>query len=502
MKPTRCAFGLPEVKILGYILNANGIQTDPDKVAAIANLQQPTTVKEVRSMLGRCNYYRTSLPNYAKVAEPLIELTRKQVRFTWNDERQEAFDKLKQLLISSHVMAPPDIQKPYKLYTDACDYAIGGILVQDSDDGVEKVIQYVSHTLSPTQRKWATIEKEAYAVVYCIDKLKPYLYGAQFNVYTNHKPLLSLFTKSMNNTTIQRREVTLAESAATISYRPGKRQVRADMLSRIKHDIDNDIAIIDTDEPFDPDTLPDDDHVTDTLPLIHDGLNLQTVANDQRKEFPELWQRGKEEDDEDYDILNGVLYSAKPPNLTAPLYPQLVLPTDYREAVIDRAHRECGHLALWKTIRRITEAYVWTGLRRDVRLQLRHCAVCMTHNRHFQRHTMGEMPTASYPIQIVAVDLIGPLVESPLGNKYILTAVDFCTGWAEAFPIPSKYNENVWNAFTNGFISRHGCPEDLISDLGSEFTALEFERYLEQLGIEHRTTTPVHPRPPPVKRED
>ena len=76
-------------------------------------------------------------------------------------------------------------------------------MVQDSDNGVEKVIQYVSHTLSTTQRKWATIEKEVYAVVYCINKLKPYLYGVQFNVYTDHKPLLSLFTKSMNNTTIQ-----------------------------------------------------------------------------------------------------------------------------------------------------------------------------------------------------------------------------------------------------------------------------------------------------------
>ena len=85
----------------------------------------------------------------------------------------------------------------------------------------------------------------------------------------------------------------------------------------------------------------------------------------------------------------------------------------------------------------------------------------MTHNRHFQRHTMGEMPIASYPIQIVAVDLIGPLVESPLGNKYILAAVDFCTGWAEAYPISSKFNENIWNAFTNGFVSRHGCPEVL-----------------------------------------
>ena len=96
------------------------------------------------------------------------------------------------------------------------------------------MIQHVSHTLSTTQRKWATIEKEAYEVVYCIDKLKPYLYGAQFNVCTDHKLLLSLFTKSINNTKIQRWGVMLAEFRATISYRPWKRQVRADMLSRIK----------------------------------------------------------------------------------------------------------------------------------------------------------------------------------------------------------------------------------------------------------------------------
>ena len=120
LKPTKCAFGLPEVKLLGYVLNADGIKTDPDKVAVIANLLPPTTVKETRSFLGRYNYYRNSLPNYATVAEPLIALTRRNVRFTWDDHKQTAFDELKRLLTSSHVMAAPDLNRPYKLYTDAC----------------------------------------------------------------------------------------------------------------------------------------------------------------------------------------------------------------------------------------------------------------------------------------------------------------------------------------------------------------------------------------------
>ena len=70
---------------------------------------------------------------------------------------------------------------------------------------------------------------------------------------------------------------------------------------------------------------------------------------------------------------------------------------------------------------------MWIGLRKDVRAQLRNCAVCLTNNRHFQNHAMGDMPIASYPIQIIGADLIGPLVESPTGNRYILTIIDFCT---------------------------------------------------------------------------
>ena len=168
LKPTKWAFGLPEVKLLGYVLNADGIKTDPDKVDVITKQKPPTTVKDVRSMLGMCNYYRNSLPNYATVAEPLIVLTRQNVRFSWDDDKQAALDELKLLLTSSYVMAAPDMNRPYRLYTDACHYAIGGILVQESDDGLEKIIQYVSHTLSNTQRKWATIEKEAYMPLYSV----------------------------------------------------------------------------------------------------------------------------------------------------------------------------------------------------------------------------------------------------------------------------------------------------------------------------------------------
>ena len=124
--------------------------------------------------------------------------------------------------------------------------------------------------MSNTQRKWATIEKEAYAVVFCIEKLRAYLFGSQFHVYTNQKPLLSLYTKALNNTKIQRWGIFLAEFGAAISYRSGRHNIRADVLSRIKHTANNNVAVIDTEDIFDPKLMTNDDDITDILPVLTD----------------------------------------------------------------------------------------------------------------------------------------------------------------------------------------------------------------------------------------
>ena len=133
-------------------------------------------------------------------------------------------------------------------------------------------------------------------------------------------------------------------------------------------------------------------------------------------------------------------------------------------------------------------------MRKHVQQRLRQCALCLTHNRHPQRHPIGQMHFGSYPMEFVAADLIGPFTESHNGNTYILTIIDFCTVWAEAMPIPTKSNQAVWDAFSNGFICRHGVCRVLLTDHGAEFTALAFERYLSQIGIEHRMSTPAHPQ--------
>ena len=148
LKASKCNFGRHQVKLLGFILSEKGQAADPEKTKAISSLPPPRTVKQVRSFLGMTGYYRHCIPNYAKIANPLVQLTKKNRRFSWTQIHQTAFQSLKELLTSNYVMSHPDPQLPYKLYTDASDTCVGAILVQTKADGVEHVIQYVSHQLT------------------------------------------------------------------------------------------------------------------------------------------------------------------------------------------------------------------------------------------------------------------------------------------------------------------------------------------------------------------
>ena len=232
LKPSKCRYLCPVLPFLGHIISADGVRVCPDKVAAIANLEPPETVKLVRGFIGMCSYYRKFIPNMAEIAKPLVRLTKKSVKFEWTEECQEAFNLLKQKLATAPVLAFPNPEHRFVLYTDASAHSIGAILAQIDDEGTERVVQYASQKLTPTQERWSASERECYAIVRAVNRFRQYLLGSEFTLYTDHKPLSSLFIASMKNTRIQRWATTLSEYDIKIEHKPGG-QMRADFLSRI-----------------------------------------------------------------------------------------------------------------------------------------------------------------------------------------------------------------------------------------------------------------------------
>lgn len=485
LKRSKCTFGAREVELLGFVVSKDGIKPNPDKVKAIIDMASPTDIKGVRRIMGMAGYYRSCLPHFAHITEPLVRLTRKGQPFIWGEEQERALDQLKQLLTSNAVMAYPQIDKPYKLFTDASNHAVGAILVQEDDSGTERVIQYISHQLSGSQLRWSTVEKEAYALVYSLGKLRPYLYGAEFTVYTDHKPLTSLFTAQLNNTKIQRWAVLLAEFGAKVQYRKGANNIRADMLSRIRP---SEMATIDTDTWFDADVS----QPSERIPALLVDLDHATIGKEQQETMTTLFEEASNTES-DYEIHNGLLYSVRLPHKYAAAYPRLVAPPSMRAVIMEKAHIDVGHMSTYKTLERVREAYVWPKMRADIRLFCFKCPVCSVHTRQREHVEMGEMPIPAHPMQIISADITGPLAKTDNDNQYILNIIDHLSGWAESYALPDKTNENVWKCFRGDFFPRHGFPECLITDNGREFTARAFQAYLTGVGVKQITTTVYHP---------
>lgn len=235
LKPEKSSFLCREVRYLGHIINAEGVLTDPKKVEVINEFPIPQKMAEVQRFLGMTNYYRKYIPNFSKTARPLHNLTKKDTPFIWSEKCGKAFEELKKALINSPVLIFPDFTDTFYVTTDASNYAVGAVLSQGEipDD---RPIQYFSKTLGGAQLNYATIHKELLGIVLAIEQFRYYLYGKQFVVITDHRPLVALFKQSKLNSRLLRWKIQLAEYDFKIIHLPGKLNFVADCLSRIEFD--------------------------------------------------------------------------------------------------------------------------------------------------------------------------------------------------------------------------------------------------------------------------
>ena len=214
----------------GHVVSAAGIQTDPEKLRAV---KQFADVKGLRSFVGLVLYYRRFVPDFSKVAGPLRALTRKDVPFVWSSECQRSFDRLKELLTNAPVLCYPDFKRPFILETDASRCGLGAVLAQEQADGNVRPIAYASRSLQKHESNYGVTELEGLGVVWAVRHFRPYLYGHRCMVYTNHVALKSLLNTPQPSGKLARWGMALQEMDLTILHRSGKRNVNADVLSRL-----------------------------------------------------------------------------------------------------------------------------------------------------------------------------------------------------------------------------------------------------------------------------
>lgn len=231
LQTDKCNFLKKEILFLGHWITAEGILPDETKICAIKNFPVPKNPKEIKMFLGILSYYRKFIPNLANLAEPINKLLRKGQRFLWSQNCQRSFDELKSLLTVSPILQYPDFTKKFVITTDASNVAIGAVL---SNEGTNLPIAYASRILNPAERHYSTVEKELLAIVWAVKHFKPYVYGHEFVVLSDHKPLVYLFNISGASDRLMRWRIQLEEYDFKVVYTPGKGNVVADALSRIE----------------------------------------------------------------------------------------------------------------------------------------------------------------------------------------------------------------------------------------------------------------------------
>ena len=187
-------FWLDTVKFLDHTISSEGISVDPSKVQELMDWKPPTSVHQIRSFLGLAGYYRRFIPDFPRIAKPMTELLKKDIKFKWDAKCDEAFHTLRAHLTTAPVLAQPDNSKSYDVYCDASGTGLGCVLMQDN-----RVIAYASRALRPHELNYLTHDLELAAVIHALKIWRHYLMGTHCNIYTDHKSLKYIFTQSELN---------------------------------------------------------------------------------------------------------------------------------------------------------------------------------------------------------------------------------------------------------------------------------------------------------------
>ena len=484
LKPTKCHLFQKSVAFLGHVVSAEGISPSSEKVAAVKSWPSPVDKDQVQGFLGLASYYRKFIKDFATIAEPLNRLTRKNVSFKWDMDCENSFSQLKEALVRHPVLAYPDYDQKFFLTTDVSNVGIGAILSQFID-GEERVIAYASRTLNKAERNYSATERECLGIIWSTEHFQYYLMGAPFVIYTDHNPLTYLRSVSQPQGRLARWILKLEQFEYELRYKPGKSIPHADALSRHPAHV----ATVQLPMEWSTEEFQRFQEEDPVLQKVRHYWRLKrpppASENTDVRNYCRKMDQLVEED--------GVIKMKY--NIQKRVIKQLIVPEILIPRILHKGHDEAGHFGAEKTLQRIRQQYYWLNLWKDVTAWSRTCTKCQQrkHPQTLPKAPLQYFPIPSEPGQIVAMDFVGPLVESNQGNLHMLVVTDTFSKFAEVIPLPNQSAEVTANALWFQYFSRHGIPSMLHSDQGKNFESAVIKHLCDNLGIHKTRTSGYHP---------
>jgi hypothetical protein len=495
LKPEKCFFDQTSIEYLGVIITQGQVKMDPAKLTGIAEWPLPRTVKEVQAFLGFCNFYRRFILNYSHIAKPLFELTKQNEDFIWTDQRKSAFAQLVHAFTIAPVLALPDPKQPYRVLTDASDFALGAILEQPDLLNRWHPVAFYSKSMVPAEQNYDIHDKELLAIIRALEAFRHYLEGhpLPFEVWTDHNNLSYFRTKQKLSRRQARWALFLSQFNFSIIHKPGAFN-KADALSRRPDHkegmppVDEKRVLLDTKffmvRAIRPTPVPTDfrQRIKNTQTYDNQVSHaLETIL----KTGPRALTKGLEDWNLEQDLIlhRGHIYVPKDTNL--------------RRDIVQAYHNSpaTGHPGRWKTYELVSREYWWPGMSQFIHNYVDGCAVCQTTKiKPRTRIPMKPNPTPSRIWGSITMDFVTDL---PLSNTFdsLFVVVDRfskatiltpCNKTITAIETADLYMNNVWR--------RTGLPIHVISDRGPQFASQVMKETWKKLKVQQALSTAFHPQ--------
>lgn len=483
---SKCQFFKDCVTYLGYKIDKNGLHTDSNKIEAIRAAPSPTNVTELKSFMGLVNFYSKFCSNISDIMRPLYKLLQKNVKWQWNDECERAFCRMKKVLSSAPVLAHYDPTLPLVLSVDSSSYGLGAVLAQRYADGSERPVCCASRTLNAAEQNYSQLDKEALAIVFGVRKHHQYLYGREFILRSDHRPLSYIFgpNKGIPVTAasrLQRYAVQLSAYNYKIEFIKSINNCHADALSRLPlNSATSRVKCEDSKCSY-------LNFVQENFPLSFKDIKIETAKdsllskiygyvmygwpNNTNIETEKAYFNRKESIFVDQGCL---IWGYR-----------IIIPKSLRLTVLREIHD--GHPGIVK-MKQIARNYVWwETLEFDIERTVQECVACLSQRSAPAPAPLHSWPWPEEPWARLNLDFLGPF-----NNKYYLVIVDAHTKWIEVDHVSSTSAAVVIDSLRKVF-ARFGLPKRIVSDNGPPFSSAEFKRYLEINGIRHTLVAPYHP---------
>ncbi|XP_038058795.1 uncharacterized protein K02A2.6-like [Patiria miniata] len=486
----KCKIAQTKVDFFGMKLDKDGIHADPAKIAAIIQMPPPTTKTEVKRLMGMINWLARFIPHVSSVAAPINDLLKSDVSWVWGSPQQSAFRSIKTLLTSAPALAFYDPNKPTMVSADASEYGLGGCILQQQDDKQWKPVAYCSRSLTPSERRYAQIEKELLASVWSCERFYVYLRGLHVTIQTDHKPLVPLINnKDLCDAPLrcQRLLMRLMKYHCTAEYVPGKLLTVADTLSRapLKSSV------------TERDNLPDEVEahvhmVTSHWPVSQgklDEIKRETALDEVLVQVASHIRSGWPKYSRDIESTTVKLYWENQDNLSfvqgiLTHGDRIVIPANMRQEMLLRIHE--GHQGISKSRARAAQAVWWPGIGSDIAQYIEKCSFCQTKQSAQRAEPLISTPLPERPWQRLACDL------AEVNGRHYIVLVDYFSRWIEVHHLPTTTSLAVIN-FLKATFARFGIPEVIVTDNGPQFLT-EFNQFASEYDIQHLTSSPNYPQ--------